>query len=177
MNDSTTMKNPSEPGDDPRTQSVDGESSKLGMKRPKKSSELTHVRTKNSTSGNTRGEDCERVVCPKTTTSRRRKDSGGIHARRQGILARNILSALGAMGENLRSLRRIEREFRRTLRPRAPLGDLFFDRFWSSYLRLTLASRLEANLFTDTKKKEYQSPLVSVYNYWGKTYPDFCEHK
>ena len=56
MNDSTTMKNPSEPGDDPRTQSVDGESSKLGMKRPKKSSELTHVRTKKIALLATRGE-------------------------------------------------------------------------------------------------------------------------
>lgn len=158
MNRSTTMKSSSEPGDDPRTQSVDGESSKLDVKRPKKTSKPAPVRNKTRTPDNTEGKDCDRVVDPKTTRSRRRKDSGRIHARRHGILARNILSALGEMGENLRSLRRIEREFRATLRPRAPLGNLLFDRFWSSYLRLALASRLEANLFTDTKKGSASPP-------------------
>ncbi len=154
----TTRKNPTEPGCDPRTQLGNGEPSKLEIKRPKKTSKPAPVRNKIRTPDNTEGKDCDRIVDPKTTRSHRRKDLGRVHARRHGILARNILSALGEMGENLRSLRRIEREFRRTLRPRAPLGDLFFDRFWSSYLRLALASRLEANLFMDTKNGSTSPP-------------------
>jgi len=146
MNDSTTMKNPSEPGDEPMTQSGDGEPSKLDMKRPKKSTKPPPIRNKVSTAGDTEGEDCDRVD-PKTTKCRRRKDSGRVHAIQHGVLSRNALATLVQLGENSRSLRRLERQFRATFQPRGPLGRLFFDRFWSSYLRLMLVTRMEASVF------------------------------
>jgi len=76
-----------------------------------------------------------------------RKDRGHLHAVRHGVLARYPLEALQHLGEDSKALRRLERRFRAELRPRGIIADLFFDRFWSSYLRCLLAARGEASAF------------------------------
>jgi hypothetical protein len=75
-----------------------------------------------------------------------RTDSGKLHRVRHGILSREALDALVQAGEDRRTLRRLERQYREALRPNGPLGNLFFDRFWASYLRLLLIGRLETRL-------------------------------
>lgn len=81
----------------------------------------------------------------------RRTDSGKLHRVKHGILSREALSALVQAGEDRKTLRRLERQYRAALRPIGPFDnlffDLFFDRFWASYLRLTLIGRLETQLF------------------------------
>ena len=79
---------------------------------------------------------------------RRRADSGKLHRVRHGILSREALNALVQAGEDRKTFRRLERQYREALRPVGPFGDLFFDRFWSSYLKLILVGRLETQLFT-----------------------------
>lgn len=81
----------------------------------------------------------------------RRRDSGKLHRMRHGILSREALDALVQVGEDRRTLRRLERQYRLALRPAGPFGDLFFDRFWSSYLKLILVSRLETQLFAGSR--------------------------
>jgi hypothetical protein len=76
-----------------------------------------------------------------------RTDSGKLHRVRHGILACEALEALVQVGEDRRTLRRLERRYRAALRPIGPFGNLFFDRFWSSYLKLILVGRLETQLF------------------------------
>jgi hypothetical protein len=66
---------------------------------------------------------------------------------RHGILSREALDALVQTGEDRRTLRRLERQYRAALRPIGPFGNLFFDQFWSSYLKLILSSRLQTQLF------------------------------
>jgi hypothetical protein len=78
---------------------------------------------------------------------KQRKDRGRIHAVRHGVLARHPLEALRHLGEDLKRLRRLERQFREELQPQGALADLIFDRFWSSYLRCLLAARVEASAF------------------------------
>lgn len=75
-----------------------------------------------------------------------RKDSGQTHRVQHGVLSREVLVALTRLGENPKTYRRLERHFRAALRPPAPWGDFFFDRFWACYLRLMLIARLEGNL-------------------------------
>ena len=77
-----------------------------------------------------------------------RTDSGKLHRVRHGILSREALDALVQVGEDRKTLRRLERQYRAALRPIGPFGNLFFDRFWSSYLKLILVGRLETQLFT-----------------------------
>ena len=76
-----------------------------------------------------------------------RTDSGKLHRSRHGILSREALDALVQLGEDRKTFRRLERQFRAELRPNGPFGNLFFDRFWSSYLKLILVGRLETKLF------------------------------
>ena len=76
-----------------------------------------------------------------------RTDSGKLHRVRHGILSREALDALVRIGEDRRTLRRPEKQYRTALRPIGPFGNLFFDRFWSSYLRLLLGGRLQTQLF------------------------------
>jgi hypothetical protein len=85
------------------------------------------------------------VVVP-TDRSRKscRADSGKLHRIRHGILSREVLNVLVQMGEDRRTLRRLEKQFRVALRPTGTMGNLFFDRFWSSYLRLMLICAMEA---------------------------------
>ena len=76
----------------------------------------------------------------------RRKDLGRPHRVQRGVLSREVLATLTQRGENPKTYRRLERQFRAALRPSAPWGDLFFDRFWACYLHLMLIGRLEAEL-------------------------------
>ena len=68
-------------------------------------------------------------------TSTRRTDSGKLHRVRHGMLSRDALSALVRIGEDARTLRRLERQYRAVLWSPGPLFSFFFDLFWSSYLR------------------------------------------
>jgi hypothetical protein len=72
-----------------------------------------------------------------------RTDRGSRHVVGGAVLSRSLLHALEKRGENIRSLRKMEKELRTTLKPEGALGRLFFDRFWSSVLRLILVARLE----------------------------------
>lgn len=76
----------------------------------------------------------------------RRTDSGKLHRVKHGVLSREALDALVQVGEDRKTFRRLERQYRAALRPSGPFGDLFFDRFWSSYLKLILIGRLETQL-------------------------------
>ena len=71
-----------------------------------------------------------------------------------GSSASEVLDALVQAGEDRRTLRRLERQYRAALRPIGPFGNLFFDRFWSSYLRLILIGRLETQLFGGTSEDD-----------------------
>jgi hypothetical protein len=78
---------------------------------------------------------------------RTRKDKNRLHGVRHGVLSRYPLEALAGLGENIRTLRRIERGFRAELKPSGVLGSALFDRFFSSYLRCILAAKAEAATF------------------------------
>jgi hypothetical protein len=73
---------------------------------------------------------------------------GKLHRVKHGILSRQALDALVQMVEDRRTLRRLKRQYHAALLPIGPFGDLFFDRFWSSYLKLILVGRLETQLFS-----------------------------
>ena len=75
----------------------------------------------------------------------RRKDTGHLHATRHAALSRYPLEALRHLGENPKTLRRLEHQLRAELKPRGVIAAIFFDRFWSSYLRCLLAARCELN--------------------------------
>lgn len=84
----------------------------------------------------------------------RRADSGNLHAVRHGVLSREIMAALVRLGGNAKTYRRLERQFRAALQPSGPWGELFFDRFWSSYLRLMLIGQLESTLLTREPRRD-----------------------
>ncbi len=71
-----------------------------------------------------------------------------------GFCQRIFCIALARTGEKLRSIRRQEKRFRKFVRPRGTLGELAFDRFWSSYLRLILIARLEGKLLTSDHSRQ-----------------------
>jgi len=75
----------------------------------------------------------------------RRKDKGHLHATRHAALSRYPLEALRHLGENPKTLRRLERRLRAELKPHGAIAAIVFDRFWSSYLRCLLAARSELN--------------------------------
>ncbi len=72
------------------------------------------------------------------------KDAGHFHAVRHGLLSRHPLQALCQLGENPKKLRRLEKQLRAALKPDGVVGELVFDKFWSSHLRCLLAVRIEA---------------------------------
>lgn len=72
-----------------------------------------------------------------------RKDKNHFHAMRHAILTQFPLQALVRLGESARGLRRMERELRAELKPTGIVGDMLFDRMFSSYLRCILAARRE----------------------------------
>jgi hypothetical protein len=77
-----------------------------------------------------------------------RKDKNRLHSMHHGALSRFPLEALASLGENIKSLRKIERKLRTELKPSGIIAEIFFDRFWSSYLRCLLAARAEAIALT-----------------------------
>jgi hypothetical protein len=89
-----------------------------------------------------------------STPRKSRRDRGRTHATKSGLLSKDILQALVRTGENLRSIRRQEKRFRKFVRPRGTLGELLFDRFWSAYLRLLLIARLEGKLLTSDYSRQ-----------------------
>lgn len=77
---------------------------------------------------------------------KKRRDKGTFHTTHFGLLSRPIVRALVRSGESLRSIRRYEKKFRSVFKPRGVLGEIIFDRCWSSHLRLYLYARLEAKV-------------------------------
>ena len=92
----------------------------------------------------------------------RRTDSGTVHRVRHGIQGREALNALVQQGEDRKTFRRLERQYRVALRPIGPFGDLFFDRFWSSYLKLILVGRLETKLFAGKSVSKSKSASLAL---------------
>jgi hypothetical protein len=93
---------------------------------------------------------------------KRRTDSYQLHRVHHGILSREVLAALAHLGEEPKTYRRLERQFRAALHPSPPWGDLFFDRLWSSFLRLMLIGRMETRLLSARPKSSETSSSVSV---------------
>ncbi len=85
-----------------------------------------------------------------------RKDKQNLHAMRHAILSIFLLQALARLGENTRCLRRVEHALRAELKPSGILGNIWFDRGWSSYLRCLLAARLEGAILCPNKGAEDQ---------------------
>jgi len=81
----------------------------------------------------------------------KRKDLGGLHAPRNSVLSRGLLEFLRRDGQNIRPLRQRESALRKILRPENPLGEMFFDQFSASSLRLIVAARLEEKIMTHEK--------------------------
>jgi hypothetical protein len=73
-----------------------------------------------------------------------RKDKGAIHNTHHGVLSRHPLQALVKLDENPKRLRQIESNFHAELQPSGPVGNMLFDKMFSSYLRSILAAKLEA---------------------------------
>jgi hypothetical protein len=95
----------------------------------------------------------------KANRAQARVDKGRTHATRNGLLSRDIVQALVRSGENLRTVRRYEKKCRDIFKPRGPLGELIFDRFWSCYLRLHLSAKLEATVLTSEHHRQ-RSPIL-----------------
>ena len=91
-----------------------------------------------------------------------RTDSGKLHRVRHGILSREALDALVQLGENRKTFRRLERQYRAALRPIGPFGNLFFDRFWSAYLKLVLGGLLETKLFSGKSVSKSKSASLAL---------------
>lgn len=89
-----------------------------------------------------------------------RKDSGKLHRVQHGLLSREILTMLIRLGENPKTYRRLERQFRAALRPSPPWGSLLFDRFWSSYLRLMVIGCVEAKLLAGKSTSDVPAPSL-----------------
>jgi hypothetical protein len=75
-----------------------------------------------------------------------RKDKRNVHTTHHGVLSRHPLEALAKSGENIRELRCIERMLRAELQPTGIIGEILFDRAWSSFLRCLLIARAEKNI-------------------------------
>jgi hypothetical protein len=93
---------------------------------------------------------------PPSRRTRGRSDRARIHTRHHGVLSRNVLEILVISGENSRHLRRIEKSLRAELKPVGMLGQMLFDKAWSSYLRCVLIGHTEAALIQggDTNDSE-----------------------
>ena len=64
------------------------------------------------------------------------------------------------LGENKRSLRRIEREFRAELKPSGIVAEALFDRFFSCYLRCLLVAKAEATAFAPIDQPAVGARLI-----------------
>lgn len=92
---------------------------------------------------------------------RTRKDKGHFHATNHGVLSRDPLEALVRLGESPKTLRKIKHDLRTQLKPSGAVGEMLFDRFWSSYLRCFLAAKAEANAFAPIDQPTGESRLIA----------------
>jgi hypothetical protein len=92
---------------------------------------------------------------------RTRKDKKRLHAARHAVLSRYPLEALARLGENVRSLRGIERKLRAELKPSGIVGAVLFDRLFSSFLRCVLAARAEAATFAPIDQPAGETGLIA----------------
>jgi hypothetical protein len=93
-----------------------------------------------------------------------RKDKGRLHATNHGVLSRYPHEALVRHGENPKTLRKIKRDLLAELKPSGTPGAmffLFFDRFWSSYLRCLLAAKAEAATSAPIDQPAGESQLIA----------------
>ena len=88
---------------------------------------------------------------PQEVTAKR-KDKNRLHSTRHAVLSRYPLQVLTRLGENVRSLRNLERKLRAELEPAGVAEGILFDRLWSSYLRCLLAARAEGVVFDPTDR-------------------------
>ncbi len=79
---------------------------------------------------------------------RGRKDHARLHVMRHGVLSKYPLETLRRLGENVRSLRKLQQLFWKELEPRGVVGATIFDQFFSSYLRCLLAAKAEGEAFS-----------------------------
>ena len=100
------------------------------------------------------------VEKPEATTVTR-KDKHRLHSMRHAVLSRYPLEALVRLGENIRSLRQIERKFRAELKPSGIVAEALFDRFFSCYLRCLLAARAEAETFAPIGEPAGESRVIA----------------
>jgi len=119
--------------------------------------------TQNGHTTNGRTDSCVPADCHDDVqlSPRTRRDKNCRHAARHGVLSRYPLGALAHLGENVRSLKRIERKFRAELKPSGILADVLFDRFFSCYLRCVLATRAEATAFAPIDQPAGESRLIT----------------
>jgi hypothetical protein len=113
-----------------------------------------HAPEKSDSSRNEGVEKSQKIAVTRT-------DKNRLHTARHGVLSRYPLEALAHLGENVRSLKRIERKFRAELKPSGILADVLFDRFFSSYLRCVLAARAEATAFAPIDQPAGESRLIT----------------
>jgi hypothetical protein len=110
------------------------------------------------TAGKCAGANCHEQL---QQIPRTRKDKSRLHAASHAVLSRYPLEALARLGENVRSLRRIEQKFRAELKPSGIVGAVLFDRFFSCYLRCVLAARAEAATFAPIDQPAGEPRLVA----------------
>ena len=89
-----------------------------------------------------------------------RTDQGRLHAVRDSVLCRGLQETLSRYGENPRTLRRMKADLRTALKPKGPLGNLLFDRFWCCVLRLILVGHLEETGLAPRRTASQNSPLI-----------------
>lgn len=87
-----------------------------------------------------------------------RRDKNRVHRMRHGMLSKYPFEVLISLGEDKRTLRRMERMFWAELRPQGMVGALLFDRFWFSYLRCLLAGRSAST----TRRVNSNDPKESI---------------
>jgi len=119
--------------------------------------------TQNGHTTNGRTDSCVPADCHDDVqlSPRTRRDKNRLHTAHHGVLSRYPLEALAHLGENVRSLKRIERKFRAELKPSGIVAEMLFDRFFSSYLRCVLATRAEATAFAPIDQPAGESRLIT----------------
>lgn len=90
---------------------------------------------------------------------KKRRDKGAVHTTHCGWLSLDIERALVRSGESPRNLRRYKRKFRAAFKPRGTLGELIFERWWTSHCRQVLIARLEAKLLVPDHSHR-RSPIL-----------------
>jgi len=107
--------------------------------------------------GNEVGRTCHEELPQIPST---RKDKGRLHATNHGVLSRDPLEALVRLGENPKTLRKIKHDLRAQLKPSGAVGEMLFDRLWSSYLRCLLVAKAEATAFAPIDQPAGKSRLI-----------------